>query len=60
MREPWLMTDDGRTALEELRVSLGRIARQAGENTRSQERHHAMPGQEGLGSIDSVTSYVTF
>lgn len=55
----WLMTEEGRAALEELRVSLGRIARQAGGNTRSQERRHAIPGQKGSESIDGVTAYVT-
>ena len=55
----WLMTEEGRAALEELRVSLGRMARRARADTGGRERRHAISDQDGLGSIDGDTFYVT-
>ena len=55
----WLMTDEGRAALEKLRVSLRRMAYCAGAGSRDGEDRHAITDQESLKSIDGVTTYVT-
>jgi len=55
----WLMTEGGRAALEELRVSLRRTAYREGADTRDGGDRHVITDQDGLGSIDGTTSYVT-
>ena len=55
----WLMTEEGRAALEELRVSLRRMVYRVGAETYDGEGHHVINEQQGLGSIDGDTSYVT-
>ncbi len=55
----WLMTEEGRAALEELRVSLRRMAYRGGTDTHGREERHVIIEQEGWGSIDGDTAYVT-
>jgi len=55
----WLMTEEGRAALEELRVSLRRMAYRGGTDTRDGYDRHVIAVQENLGSIDGATAYVT-
>jgi len=55
----WLMTEEGRAALEELRVSLRRMVYRVGADTRDRDDRHVIAQQKGLESIDSATAYVT-
>ncbi len=55
----WLMTEEGRAALEELRVSLRRMADRGGTDTGVGDDRHVIAEQDGLESIDDATSYVT-
>jgi len=53
------MTEEGRAALEELRVSLRRVAYRGGTGARDENDRHATTGQGSSGSIDGDTPYVT-
>ncbi len=55
----WLMTKEGRAALEELRASLRRMAYRGGTDTGVGDDRHVISEQEGLESIDGATGYVT-
>ena len=55
----WLMTEEGRAALEEPRVSLRRMVYRVGADTYGGEDRHAIAEQPGLGSVDGATGYVT-
>lgn len=55
----WLMTEEGRAALDEIRVSLRHMVHRVGAGTRDGDNRHVITRQEGSGSIDGATIYVT-
>jgi len=55
----WLITEEGRAALEEIRVSLRRTVYRVGTGTRDGDERHVITEQGNLGSIDDDTAYVT-